>query len=281
MDITQFHDRLISKADEFLSNSRTAAGLEKLTIFIIFHYLLKSYKLFKGINLLYKARLETDAQILLRSLFEVYCLSRYIADDLSDINRVEDCIIRSIIAEKKQNSAIKNLDVFNFQTIDDDDIRKQVINKAQKIEQKYEVTTKDYKEAINRLQKSPDYSGLKEADIVKNFETKMRLGSIVDSLNNKYKNAPNMDKNLMKKYYDMVIRDLSASVHCNDFRRHVKKDNVGGWVFYKEDYDLHSNLILKMSANLFIQVMKIANEILKLQKEIVISELETEYNNMV
>lgn len=280
MDIFEFHDKLITKADEFLANNKTSADSEKIIIFAMLNYLIKSYKLIKGINLLCKADLEGNAKILLRTLFEAFCLSAYVADAPNDIARAEDCVIRAFIAEKKQIEHLRNLKFFDIQTINDNDIKERVLDKSNKIEQKDKIIISNYEESINRLKKRQEYSGLSDKDIQNKFEKEIN-NKIFALLNKKYGSEEGVKKNLIYKYYATAIRDSSASVHCNDLWDHVNKNENGEWEIFKNDRVRYTDLILRMSANLFIQIMHNTNETLKLGKDILIQELDKEYGKII
>lgn len=279
MRIIEFHNKVIDKANEFVSNNKTSPGMQKITIFVMLHYLIKSYKLIKGVNLLCKAKLEGNAKILLRSLFEAFCLSSYVAEKPNDITRTEDCLIRGFIAEKKRIKDLKNLRFLDIKAINDDNIKRQVIKKSKKIDQIDGKIIQNYKESLDKLRKRSDYSKLTDKQIQNKFESEIN-NKIYSLLNKIYKSEKGVRKNLIYKYYASVIRDLAASVHCNDFQSHVHRNEKGEWEFFKVDKGKYIDLILLMSFNLFIKIMNMTNKTLKFQKDLMVQKLDEEYGKL-
>lgn len=279
MNIIEFHNRLIDKAKDFFNNNNIQAGSEKLITFLLLHYLVKSYKLVKGINSLCKEHLESNSKILLRSLFEAFLLSAYIADDPEDITRAEDCAIRALIEEKTEIENLKNLGFLDMQTIDDVDIKKQLSEKQNTIDLRTKTIMKDYKESLDKLRNRTEYSNLSDKDIQKKFEREID-NRIIAYVNKKYEKSDDMNKNVVHKYYATVYRDTSTSIHCNDLWSHVIKNQNGNWEIFVTDSSRYTNIILITSANLFIEIMHNVNKILNLKKDLLINELYREYINI-
>lgn len=277
--VTDFHNKLIDKANEFLSDSQTEGDLEASLIFLMLHYLVKSYKLLKGINSLCKERLDSNAKILLRSLFEAFCLSAYLANKPDDTTRVEDCNIRWVFAKKKQREELKDLRFLDIEAIDEENIKKQIVKRADDTERIDKRIISDYEEAIRRLRERQEYKCQTDKEIEKKFQNEID-NKILSVANRQYQSPRGAGKNLITKYRAVVIRDSSLSVHCNDFRDHVCENKSGGWKMLLDDSQRHTNSILMTSANMFIEIMNLANEVLTFGKDSLIQELREEWANI-
>ena len=259
MSIIEFHDKLIYKTKNLLENVNVNFKSDKKYITILMlHFLGKGYKLLRGINTLCKSNLETDAKILLRSLYEDFCLSKYIEDDLNDKEREMKIFIRGVIAENKKLSAIN----------------KKV--KLEKIDKTSEHVKKLYGDCLKYFRNANEYSSLSDKKIVGKIEDETKLIRLTKKIDESLCKKPETEKDVYTNFYNFVARDCSASVHCNDFHSNVEIRNNACILFMENSQ--HYDLILKTSANLFIEIMSMTNAILKFEKDLLIDELEKEYN---
>lgn len=273
----EFHNRLIQTARESLRSIEPRAERESLTIQLMIHYLTKGYKLLRGISLLCRELLATDAKILLRSLFECFLLSAYIADAPDDIRRVEDCQIRGIVAEKRQLQHVRNLKLFDIEAIDDDEIKEQVVRMSNRIEERSKKVRLSYEEAIAKLRTRQDYKDKDDKETERKFVREID-NSILGKANKSYESIGG--KNLIQTHYAMVVRDLSASVHCNDFGVHCFVSKSGRLQYTLDDSEQHTERILTISARLFIEIANLTNCTLELGKDQTIKELIEEQRNI-
>lgn len=275
----ELHDEILERAGYFLSNNKTPSKLDKVVIFMLLHYSVKSYRLFKGINLLCKNHLEQEAKILLRSLFEAYLLEQYIFDNPRDITRAEDCAIRSFIADKKQIDHMERLGMHEATSaiIKPKDERNDFRNKQDLV---IKIKNLDYEESIRIVRKRhPDWQGLTDSQIVN--KSKLEVWELIDILDEKYKNKQGSAKNLIKKYYATMGRDCSKSVHCNDLNDNVVRNNGGEWELFLKSKDAMKDTILLTSSSIFIRILDIANELLKFEKKELIIDLDVKYKECI
>ncbi len=275
MTIIELHDEILEKAGYFLSNNKTPSNPDKLIIFVLLHYLIKSYRLFKGINLLCKNNLEQEAKILLRSLFEAYLLEQYVSDNPHNTTRAEDCVIRAHIADKKQLDQMESLGMHGETDAmtkfkDEKDGFKNMQDSVIKIR------NLDYEKSIKIVRKrNPDWQNLTDSQIAN--KSRLEVQQIVDILNKKYENNLDSAKNLIKKYYTTVARDCSKSVHCNDLNDNVIENNEGERVCFLKSKETMKETILLTSSDIFITTMEIADKLLEFEKKELITDLDAKY----
>ncbi len=273
MSISEFHDEVLENAGDFLSNNRTPSNLDNLIIFALLHYLVKSYRLFKGINLLCKNNLEQEAKILLRSLFEAYLLEEYIADEPNDISRAEDCAIRAHVADKKQIEEMDSLGMHE----ESDIITREIKDKQDSV---IKIKSLNYEEAITRVRKRhPGWNRLTDKQVAN--QSQLEVKKLVEILNKKYENRENGSKNLIKRHYSAITRDCSKSTHCNDLDYNVYKNSNGEWEIFPKSKATMNDAILLESLSMFISIMQIVNELLKFDKNKLIKELDDKYQRYI
>lgn len=272
--IINYHNEVLEKTGYFLSGNKTPSDVDKLIIFAVLHYLIKSYRLFKGINLLCKNNLEQEAEILLRSLFEAYLLEEYVADKPNDITRAEDCAIRAHIADKKQLDEMSSLGMHEETLAIIKEEEKGEFKKL--LDEVNEVRNLNFEEAMRRVRKKhPEWEGFSDAQIAN--RKKLEVKELVDILNKKYENKQDNTKNLIKKHYAVLTRDCSKSVHCNDLNYNVDRNDRGEWELFLESKSTMRELILLTSANIFIRIMEIADELLGFGKKDLVKDLYSKH----
>ncbi len=278
-NIAKFHDMVLEKSQLFLSDNTTPdKKFDDLVIFALLSSLVKSYRLFKGINLLCKNDLEQESKILFRSLFEAYLLIEYVADAPNDITRAEDCAIRGIIADKKRENEIDSLNITRKASA----FLKKTETEADKSEQlrkrSVNIINANYDGAIERLRKRhPDEAGLTNCQIADKY--KMDFVDLVKIINRKYKTQ---SCDLIQEYYAIIIRDCAKSVHCNELiGENVNLDDDSGkWEIFLKSKETSRDTILSASANIFIAIMEITNRLLDFQKEVLLTDLRNRYKEV-
>ena len=280
MTVIELHDEVLEKAGCFLSSNKTPSKLDKLIIFALLHYLIKSYRLFKGVNLLCKNNLEQEAKILLRSLFEAYLLEEYIFDNPNDITKVEDSVIRAHIADKKQLDEMDSLGMHAETLVRAKKPKDERHKFEEERNQVIKIRNLNYEESIRRFRKRHlEWQSLTDSQIAKKM--KLEIRDLVDILDKKYENKQGAAKNLVRKYYAAMVRDCAKSVHCNDLEDNVDRNDKGEWVLFLKSKETMRDVILLTSSNIFIRIMKIVNELLKFGKKKLIMDLDNKYKKCI
>ncbi len=259
----KFYSELLKESDSFLQGKRKI-GLEKRLVFATLHYFVKSRKLVKAIHWLCANGLASEAKILLRSLVEATLLLNYLAGNPSDVTRAEDCLIRQVLAEKKRLNELQKLKFYPRR------MPKNVVTNLTNAK-------KRYAEAIARIRsRSPVFQGMPEKQLVDKTElTFQRVRSVLS------KEEPFLKakKNLLEEWYSTVVRDCSEAVHCNDFQAHITLQDSGAGEVLLKSQPRWTHLVLRASANAFVESMRCTNAILGFGKERVVQRLARRYRS--
>lgn len=264
----QFLRRIITKAEYLLKNNDINKAPYTITNYVILHYYVKALKLAKGIVALCKKRLDSDAQILFRSLFEIGCYCEYINIDAKDIKRAENCIAISYIENKRTENYIKRYGSVNVDkmpiTHEEKKALQDRVNKTQ------EIRNINYEFIIGRLkERDPQYKGLSDNSIIK--KEKLTLTRALKEINEIF-NKETEEANAFWKYYVFCFRTCAESVHSTDFDKNVKIEEN------KLEYRLESKestiqMILSVSPTFLFRIMDISGSILQFKEDNTIKDL--------
>jgi len=261
----EFHAQLLREAENLLVGKKIVAVLQKKLIYMTLHYFAKSRKLLRGINLLCLEGIASEAKILLRSLIEAAMLLEYVGLDPGDIARAEDCLTRGIVAEHKR---LAELDQMEFYPP----------NLPSNVRANMNVVKINYRGAIERLrERHPQFNTLSDAKLVE--RTELNFTRLVDLLRRE-EPFRSTKKDVLRQWYASVVRDCSASVHCNDLEAHVRRTDDGKWEIRMDSKPSTVHIILRTSGNVFIEILECTNRILKLGEEDLVSNLSARYKKL-
>lgn len=254
----EFHAKLLRESETWFDGKKVGGGLEKKLTNVTLHYFVKSRKLLRGINLLCLEGLASEAKILLRSLFEAAMLLEYVALEPSNLARAEDCLTRAVVAEHKRLDELGRLGFYPS------DLPSNVMANMN-------VVRVNYQDALKQLRaRYPEFGHLSDAKLVD--RTELNMTRLVGLLSKEEPFQSTM-KNVLQQWYASVVRDCSASVHCNDLDAHVRRTDAGRWEIRVNSRPSAVQIVLRASGNMFLEVMECANRILKLGNDDLISDL--------
>ena len=264
----QFLRKIISKAEYLLKDNDVNKAPYTITNYVMLHYYVKALKLAKGIVVLCKERLDSDAQILFRSLFEIDCYCEYINIDPKDIKRAENCIANSYIEDKRTEGYIEKYGSVNIDKMpiahEEKEALQSRVNKTQ------EIRNINYEFIIEKLRgRNPQYKGLSDNNIIE--KEKLTLAKALREIN-EIVNKETKEANAFWKYYIFGFRTCAESVHSTDFDKNVKIEEK------KLEYRLESKestvqMILGASATFLFRIMDITSSILQFKEDNTIKDL--------
>ena len=264
----QFLRKIIGKAEYLLKNNDVNKAPYTITNYVILHYYVKALKLAKGIVALCKERLDSDAQILFRSLFEIGCYCEYININPKDIKRAENCIAISYIERKKTEDYIEKYGSVNIDRMfivpEEKEALRNRVDKTQKIRKI------NYEFIIERLKtRNPQYEELSDNSIIE--KEKLTLGRALKEINEIF-NKETKETNAFWRYYIFGFRSCAESVHSTDFDKNVK---IEEWML---EYRLESKestiqMILDVSSTFLFRMMDITSSILQFKEDSIIKDL--------
>ncbi len=252
----KFFEKIIRNALSLLERNDVNKVEYSITNYVLLHYYVKAIKLSKGIYVLSREKLNSDMQILLRCLFEVFCYCEYINIDLKDEKRAENCIALSWIESNRTENLIERygaVDINNMRITSNekDSFRASVVATSKTIRINYEFI-------LNKLkQRSPIYKDLKDKDILR--EEKFSLQKAIEDINVVFNKETN-NKDFIWKHYTVMYRDWCKSVHANDFDNNVRMDGSKLRYILREKTQI-IDTYYSISYNFLIRIMDIANDV--------------------
>ena len=271
MNREEFHQKLIDESEQLAISKSLNKYPYKEVYRVILHYLVKAVKLAKGIDLLCKNKQVSNAKILLRTLYEVFCFCEYIDNEPEDIERdrkAENRLILFHIEEKEtlnREQKCGSVDINRCECGEEEKkrLRENVIEAAKRV-------NTNYKNVLDVFRKrDQEYTNLPEKKLVGKIK---EMGNGIKKEISEMYDKVSETGNLGALYHIFVFRDCSKSVHASDFEEHVE---------LTQDKELKASLgstedglvILSTSSIFLIRIMQVANSILKLGEEKLIKNL--------
>ena len=178
-----FLEEVIRAAEALLKNNDVNNAEYSPTKYVVLHFHVKAIKLVRGLLVLCKAGLMSDAKILLRSLFEVAYYCEYILIDPKDIKAAENIMALAAFEDKNTKEGIDRYGGV--------DIDKMAINEKDKdflknrVPQKTQIIKDNYSFIVERLRKRSSLYGNLSADKILDKEGIINK-SFLEGVNKKF-----------------------------------------------------------------------------------------------
>lgn len=252
----KFLEKVIKEAISILKNNDVNKVEYGITNYVLLHYFVKAIKLAKGIHVLCRKKLNSDTQVLLRCLFEVFCYCEYIFIDSKDGKRAENCIALSWVESNRTENLIDRYGTVDIDNMPISSNEKESLRfRVGKIS---ETRRMNYEFILNRLrQRSPIYQNLKGKEILE--KERFSLPKAIEDINTIF-NKETKKKDFFWKQYIFMYREWCRSVHATNFDDNVKVDDSKLKYILEEKTGIIKTYY-STTYNFLIRIMDIVNEV--------------------